>query len=193
MREIDIDIQSIVDLGSGSGERLMQILNEYPGTIGIGIDLAGPAIKVAAAEASQRGFGGRLSFMEDDACKMEYRDEFANVNLLTCFMMGHDFWPRESCVATLRRLREAFPRARRFLLGDATRILLDSKGSKYAVTPDNVPIFTLAFEFGHAMMDVYIPTIEEWEGAFAEGGWRCVKKHLIESLSLSVVFELEHA
>jgi hypothetical protein len=61
------------------------------------------------------------------------------------------------------------------------------------VSEDNVPIFTLGFELGHEMMGVYLPTIEEWLGVFAEGGWRCVKKHLIESLTLSVVFVLEHA
>lgn len=184
---------SVVDLGSGSGERLMQILDRYPGTTGIGIDIAGPAIKVAAAEALERGFGDQLSFTEGDAREMGYRDEFAQVDLLTCFMMGHDFWPRDNCVATLRRLRKAFPKARRFLLGDTTRILLDSARSKHAVTEDNVPIFTLGFEFGHAMMGVYLPTMEEWEGVFAEGGWRCVKRHPIESPYPSVIFELEHA
>jgi hypothetical protein len=193
MDGLDYKFHSVVDLGSGSGERLMQILDRYPGTTGIGIDIAGPAIKVAAAEALERGFGDQLSFTEGDARKMGYRDEFAQVDLLTCFMMGHDFWPRENCVATLWRLRKAFPKARRFLLGDTTRILLDSARSKHAVTEDNVPIFTLGFEFGHAMMGVYLPTMEEWEGVFAEGGWRCVKKHPIESPYPSVIFELGHA
>ena len=193
MNGLDSKFHSVVDLGSGSGERLMQILDQYPGTTGIGIDLAGPANKVAAAEALERGFGDRLSFIESDARNLGYRDEFAQVDLLTCFMMGHDFWPRENCVATLQRLRKAFPNAHRFLLGDTTRILLDSNRSKHAVTEENVPIFTLGFEFGHAMMGVYLPTLEEWEGVFAEGGWHCVKRDLIETPSLSVIFELEHA
>jgi len=196
MEGLDYDIHSVVDLGSGSGERLMQVLTRYPGTTGLGVDIAGPSLKVAAADAAARGFGpDRLSFTEGDVRMLSYREEFANVDLLTCFMMGHDFWPRENCVVTLQQLRKAFPKVRRFLLGDATRILLntDSKSSKYAVTDTDVPIFTLGFEFGHAMMGVYIPTIEEWEGVFEEGGWRCVKTHLIKSLSLSVIFELEHA
>ncbi|OCK86687.1 methyltransferase MppJ [Cenococcum geophilum 1.58] len=193
MDGLNYKFHSVVDLGSGSGERLMQLLDRHPGTTGIGIDLAGPAINVAAAEALEHGFGDRLSFTEGDARDISYRDEFAQVDLLTCFMMGHDFWPRDNCVATLQRLRKAFPKVRRFLLGDATRILLDSARSKHAVTGDNVPVFTLGFEFGHAMMGTYLPTIEEWEGVFAEGRWRCVKRHLIESLSLSVIFELEHA
>ncbi|KAL8951386.1 MAG: hypothetical protein Q9222_002636 [Ikaeria aurantiellina] len=195
MEGLDFEFHSVVDLGAGSGGRLMQVLNRYPGTgtIGIGIDIAAPALKVAAAEAKERGLGDRLSFTVGDARKVEYRDEFAQVDLLTCFMMGHDFWPRENCVTTLQGLRRAFPAARRFLLGDATRILLDEPKSRYAVSEDNVPVFTLGFEFGHAMMGVHLPTIEDWEGVFADGGWRCVKRHLIESLSGSVVFELEHA
>ncbi|KAK1978653.1 hypothetical protein LZ30DRAFT_691278 [Colletotrichum cereale] len=36
-------------------------------------------------------------------------------------------------------------------------------------------------------------SMEEWEGAFAEGGWRCLKPHVIEPAYLSIVFEIEHA
>ena len=191
MNGLDYAPRSVVDLGSGSGERLMQILDRYPGATGIGIDVAGPANELAAREASERGFGDRLSFMHGDAREMGYCDAYAQVDLLTCFMMGHDFWPRGNCVTTLQRLRQAFPKVRRFLLGDATRILLDGARSENAVSDDKIPVFTLGFEFGHAMMGVYLPTMEEWEGVFVEGGWRCVEKHLIESLTLSVVFELE--
>ncbi|GKU10181.1 unnamed protein product, partial [Fusarium langsethiae] len=56
---------------------------------------------------------------------------------------------------------------------------------------DAVPIFTLGFEFGHALMDQTIPTLEDWEGVFEEGGWRCVKQHHISPPSLTVLFELE--
>ena len=191
MNGLDYTPRSVVDLGTGSGERLMQILDRYPDATGIGIDIAGPANKVAARETLERGFGDRLSFMKGDAREMSYCDNFAQVDLLTCFMMGHDFWPRDDCVATLHRLRKAFPKVRRFFLGDSTRILMDGARSKHAVSDDSIPIFTLGFEFGHALMGVYLPTIEEWEGVFVEGGWRCVERHLIESHTLSVIFELE--
>lgn len=193
MDGLNYKIHTVVDLGSGAGERLMQILGRYPGTTGIGIDLAEPALKLAAAESLERGFEGRLSFYEGDACGMTYRDEFAQVDLLTCFLMGHDFWPRHNCIPALQRLRKAFPKVRSFFLGDTTRVLLDCARSKHAVTEDNVPIFTLGFEVGHALMGVYLPTMEDWEEVFAEGGWRCVKKHLVQSSYLSVIFELEHA
>ncbi|THC88908.1 hypothetical protein EYZ11_011652 [Aspergillus tanneri] len=95
----------------------------------LGVDLAGPVINFATAEVILRGLEEWLSFTEGDARQMTYREEFSQIDLLTCFMMGHYFWPRENCVATLQQLRNAFPNARRFLLGDTTRILLHSASS----------------------------------------------------------------
>ncbi|PVH87801.1 methyltransferase MppJ [Cadophora sp. DSE1049] len=193
MEGLDFSFSSVVDLGCGSGGRLMQILNRYPGVKGLGIDIAVPAIKVASADGLHCGFEGKLSFVQGDVRDLSYRSEFAEAELITCFLMGHDFWPRENCIKTLRRLRDSFPKARRFLLGDTFRGLLDSGSSEYAVKEDNVPVFTLGFELGHEMMDVCLPTMEDWEGVFAEGGWRCIRKHFTKSLALSAVFELEHA
>jgi hypothetical protein len=193
MDGLNSSVSSVVNLGSGSGERLMQILDRYPAATGIGLDLAGLSITATAADSASRGYAGRLSFFEGDARELSYRDEFADVDLVTCFLMGHDFWPREHCIASLKRLREAFPKARRFLMGDATRALLNTAGSAHAVKVSDVPTFTLGFEFGHAMMGVFLPTMEDWEGVFAEGGWRCRKSHLLDSPSRSVIFELEHA
>ncbi|MFI0154258.1 phenylpyruvate C(3)-methyltransferase [Streptomyces lydicus] len=179
---------TVADLGSGSGERLIQIARRFPGVRGLGIDIADGAIGMAEKEVAAKGFGDQISFVRGDARTIdqvpaEASDQFAKVDLLTCFMMGHDFWPRENCVQTLRKIREAFPNVRRFLLGDATRTV--------GIPDRELPVFTLGFEVGHDMMGVYLPTLDEWDGVFEEGGWRCVKKHAIDSLSVSVVFELE--
>ncbi|KAI9168035.1 Phenylpyruvate C(3)-methyltransferase [Paramyrothecium foliicola] len=196
MGEIDYKVNSVVDLGCGSGERLMQILERYPGATGIGVDIAEGALKFASAEATRRGFNDRLTFIQGDARAPEYREEFSKVDLLTSFLMGHDFWPRENCIATLKSLRTAFPNVRRFLLCDTARILLestdksDTSRSRYAVTEDDVPTFTLGFEFGHALMDTFIPTVEDWEGVFEEAGWRCRKSHTFPP-SLCFCFVLE--
>ncbi|GAA3670601.1 methyltransferase family protein [Lentzea atacamensis] len=179
---LDFDPTVVADLGSGSGERLLQILKRHPGARGIGIDIASPAIDMASTEAQQAGMGDRLTFIEADVRQLEPAAEFADVDLLTCFMMGHDFWPRERCITSLQQLRKAFPSARRLLLGDNVRTT--------GVPDDEIPVFTLAFEFGHAMMDVYLPTLDEWLDVFDEAGWKCVEAHHVESLAGAVVFEL---
>jgi hypothetical protein len=183
MDGLDHPFSVVADLGSGSGERLMQLVERYPGTRGIGVEIAPAALELSRADVAGKGFADRISFFEGDVRALDERPEFAEVDLLTCFMMGHDFWPREDCVAVLRRLRRTFPRVRRFLLGDATRLP--------GVAEHELPIFTLGFEVGHDLMDVYLPTLEEWDGVFAEAGWRCVRRHLITTLTRSVVFELE--
>jgi hypothetical protein len=171
------------DLGSGSGERLMQIIERFPESRGVGLEVAGSAIEAATAGAAQRGHSGRITFTQADVLHLRPRPEFRQVDLLTCFMMGHDFWPRSECVRVLRNLRDVFPGARRFLLGDTARM--------EGVPDRELPIFTLGFEVAHDMMGVYLPTLGEWEEALAEGGWKCVQMHVMDAPSVSVVFELE--
>lgn len=183
MNGLGFEFSKVADLGCASGGRLMAIAEKYPNVRGIGVDVAGPALEVGIAEVAANGLADRLSFIEADAREIAPRPEYTDVDLLTCFMMGHDFWPRDNCVKSLRRLREAFPNARRFLLGDATKVT--------GVADERLPMFTLGFETAHALMDVYMPTLDEWDGVFEEGGWRCVNKHIIDTLTVSVVFELE--
>jgi len=185
MAGLDFTFARVADLGSGSGQRLLEIMRAYPGTTGVGVDIAAPVLEFSAGELATAGLADRVSFIEADVRSLNPRSEFAEVELLTCFMMGHDFWPRADCVATLRRLRAVFPNARRFLLGDTAR------SSGYADT--QLPVFTLGFEVGHALMGVELPTLDDWHGVFADGGWHCAATHLIDTPAASAIFELEPA
>lgn len=177
------DFTAVADLGSGSGDRLVQLVTKFPGTRGLGVEIAPGALEMARSEIAEKGLADTISFLPGDVRDLEPRPEFAEIDLLTCFMMGHDFWPRDNCVATLRRLREVFPNARKFLLGDATRVT--------GAEADQLPMFTLGFEVGHDLMGVYLPTLDEWDGVFEEAGWRCARRRVITDLTVSVVFELE--
>ena len=93
-----------------------------------------------------------------------------DVDVLACFKMGHDVWSREHCIASLQRLWKDFPDARRFFLGDAVRILINQgQFSKNAVTERELMCFALGCEFGHALIGTFLPAMEFWKGAFAEG------------------------
>jgi phenylpyruvate C(3)-methyltransferase len=173
----------VADLGSGSGDRLIQIVERLPRTRGLGLEIAPPAIELAAAEVAGRGLGERIAFVAADVRRLAPRPEYREVDLLTCFMMGHDFWPRDDCVQLLRQLRDQFPNVRRFLLGDTARTV--------GLPAEQPPVFTLGFEVAHDLMGVYLPTLDEWDGAIEDGGWKCVRKQVIATPSASVVFELE--
>ncbi|NYI04684.1 class I SAM-dependent methyltransferase [Allostreptomyces psammosilenae] len=181
--DLDFTPRAVADLGCGSGERVLQLLRRFPGARGVGIDIARPAVEMTRSEAERAGLADRLSVVEADARALRPRPELADVELLTCFMMGHDFWPRDSCVRHLRNLREVFPAVRRFLIGDATRT--DPKADR------ELPVFTLGFEFAHDLMGTYIPTASDWSSVFPEAGWRLVKTHSIDVAVGEVIFELE--
>jgi SAM-dependent methyltransferase len=178
----ELDFTCVADLGCGSGERLIKLTQGRPGVRGLGIDAADGAIEVATKAVAEAGLADRISITRGDATALEPRAEYAGVDLLTSFMMGHDFWPRAEAVASLRRIREVFPDLKHFLLADATRT------TTYADT--DMPVFSMAFEFAHAVMGDYLPTLEEWGPVFEEAGWRLAGQHPISVPAESVMFHL---
>ncbi|MDX3194273.1 class I SAM-dependent methyltransferase [Streptomyces sp. MN03-5084-2B] len=177
------EVGSVADLGSGSGERLIKIVERNKEARGIGVDISAATIEMSESEVAKRGLAGDISFVRADVRQLDERAEFADVELLTCFMMGHDLWPREDAITSLRMLRRVFPKARRFLLGDTVR--------SENVPDDRIPVFTLGFEAGHALMGTYIPTLSEWREVIDSSGWRCAAVHTNSELAGTVVFELE--
>lgn len=176
------DVASVADLGCGSGERLAQLAGRWPRARGVGVDASPAALCAAGAHLAGQGLAGRVDLVEGDVRAMAFDERFAGVELLTCFMMGHDLWPREQCRASLRRLRTAFPDVRRFLLGDTART---------RDVPDrDKPVFTLGFETAHDLMGVYLPTLDEWAEVFESSGWTLVRTHPVVVPRESAVFEL---
>jgi phenylpyruvate C(3)-methyltransferase len=177
------ELTAVADLGCGSGARVMDLLRRYPSARGIGIDIAPAPLEVARKEAASAGLGDRAVFVQGNVLDLTPRPEYAEVELLTSFMMGHDFWPADRCAATLRRLRECFPAARRLLLGDTARTV--------GIPDAELPIFTLGYELGHNLMGVAIPSLAEWESVFSGSGWTLLRTSPAEMVANAVIFELE--
>jgi SAM-dependent methyltransferase len=185
MDGLDTTFTTVADLGCGSGERLMQIVDRHRDVRAVGIDIASATLDYAAERFAAAGLPHRATFVEADVRIIEPRPEYRAVELLTCFMMGHDFWPETNCIASLQGLRRAFPNVRKFLLGDTART--------DGIADADLPVFTLGFEVGHALMGVYLPTLREWDAVFERAGWHRVRTYDVEMPADSVIFELEPA
>jgi phenylpyruvate C(3)-methyltransferase len=180
-----LSFATVADLGCGSGHRLACMATTRPDFRGIGIDIAPAALAVARETVQELGLVERIQLVQADATALTPQPEFTDVELVTCFFMGHDFWPRDNCVDSLKRLRTAFPRIQHFLLGDTYR----SDGLADA----QLPIFTLGFELAHAVMGQYVPTLTEWIEAFDEAGWECVEQYHIDPPPFTVIFHARPA
>lgn len=180
-----IDFTTVADLGCGSGDRIIMLAEQRPSVRAIGVDIAAGAVAVAREAVREAKLEKRITLSQDNVLEMSLRPEYADVDLVTCFLMGHDFWPRDNCVKTLRQLRENFPNLRNLVLGDTCRSV-DVDG------PD-LPMFTLGFETVHAVMDQYLPTLDEWYSVIEESGWHLADQRLIDLPAFSFIFRLTPA
>jgi cyclopropane fatty-acyl-phospholipid synthase-like methyltransferase len=172
----------IADLGCGSGQRIIDLASRDPGVSCVGVDISGDAVRLARESAEVLGLSARVTIRQADVCLLDPDPAFDDIDVITCVFMGHDFWPFEHCVAALRRLRAVFPAACRLLLCDVTR-----SGTRHG---PGTPVFTLGFEFVHALMGVYVPTLAEWQRAFAASGWACEAVHELTAPPSGYLFEL---
>lgn len=151
------------DLGCGSGERLIKLAGRDPGFRGVGVDIAPDALTLARESVATAGLSDRITVVDGDAKRLTYQPEFAGVDFVCTFMMGHDLWPRDECLMSLKLIADAFP--------DATSLIIcDTYRSNLPVT-DPHPVFTLGFETAHAVMGQEIPTLDDWVGVLAEADW----------------------
>jgi len=176
-----LDFKVVADLGCGSAQRLTRLVDRHPSACGVGIDRSADAVALASRAVDQADLVDRISIRQADAYEITPNPEFADVDLLMSFFMGHDLWPRERCVESLRTLRRSFPGVHTFLLCDTYRSEVDDG--------QTLPIFTMGFELTHAAMGQYIPSAKDWMSVFEAGGWTCRSRHPI-GIPFSDIFEL---
>lgn len=175
----DAGFTNVADLGCGSAGRLIELATHHPGGRFVGVEVNPGAADVARDAVHQAGLADRIQIVNADIAKLE-AGQFPGIDLMMSFFLGHDLWPEEDCARTLRRLRAAFPDARTFLLSDT---YMSPQGQS------EIPIFTLGFEFTHALMRQYIPSLEEWRSFFATSEWRLAAVHDL-AIPYSAIFEL---
>jgi len=179
----EIDFEIAADLGCGSGERLIRMATDRPDLHGVGVDISANALELAHEAIAAAGMDDRIALVRADARQLSPLRVFEDVDLLTCFLMGHDFWPREQCIGSLRAVRRAFPNVEHFILCDTYRSgLLPSAAA---------PLFTPGFEVAHALMGVELPTLADWHGVFKEAGWELVEQRDLPVPSSTSMFILQ--
>ncbi|PPK71292.1 class I SAM-dependent methyltransferase [Actinokineospora auranticolor] len=179
----ECEFTTAADLGCGSANRLIRLALARPAGRYLGVEVNPAAVEVARAAVRAAGVEDRVEIVHEDISRLA-ADRFAGYDLVFSFFLGHDLWPADDCVRALTGIRAAFPDARTFLLADTYR-------SERLTHPDT-PIFTLGFEYTHAMMGQHIPSIEEWRTLFAKTPWNLTGFHPLD-IAYSAIFELTTA
>ena len=171
----------MADLGCGSANRLIQLAMRHPGKRFVGVELDHGALEVARGAVDSAGLSERVQIVHDDVRCLGERLAYGEVDALISFFLGHDLWPRDSCLDSLARIRSRMPKVEHFLLCDTYR--------SPSQVSDEIPIFTLAFELTHALMGQEIPTLDDWLELFDASAWTLRGRAKLE-LAYSEVFHL---
>lgn len=169
-----------MDLGCGSGNRILRLAERWEKARFIGVDIDPGAVLSARQAVSRAGLQERITIVQADVETELARDP--SVELLLSSFMAHDLLPRDRMHKFLCDLRSAYPNATRLLIADTCR--------STPAAPLGTTLFASAFEYTHGLMRQSVPTLEEWVRLFAESpSWSLQRVHPL-GIPNSFVFDL---
>ncbi|MBQ0885735.1 histidinol-phosphate transaminase [Streptomyces sp. RM72] len=164
-----VDFRTVADLGCGDATRLLRLCDGRPHRRGTGIEINQGACVQANKRVADAGLADRIDIVHGDALDLSGRT-FPEVDLVTSFLMMHDLFDATGDpVGVMRTLREVFPRARHFLIGDTV-------AQDWEERREGLPMFSVGFELVHAFMDTPIMNRGTYEDAFAGAGLRVARR-----------------
>jgi SAM-dependent methyltransferase len=167
-----VEFECFADLGCGSGRRLIDLCERYPHVRGLGIDISADACELARDAVEAAGLSHRIQIINRDVVDLvEHTDpRLAEADIVGSFMMLHDLLNAENPERLFPELFASFPNARRYVIAD-TVVMEDDP------LPDELPIFSVAYELAHAFMGTRLFRKREYEELFEAMALRIEQSH----------------
>ncbi len=165
-----LDFTVIADLGSGTSARLCRVATARGGVRGVGLDISGAATGLAQDAICRAGLDRNVQALQADVLDVVKGTEsypvLAEVDAVMSFFLLHDLLAApDTRSRVLPGLREAFPKARTFVLADTmTRPVQPADAT--------LPVFSVGYELAHALMGVPLHTKDTYEALFTQAGLR---------------------
>jgi phenylpyruvate C(3)-methyltransferase len=168
-----LDFNVIADLGSGISARLCRLVAARGGVRGVGLDISDAATRLAQDAIGRAGLDEDVLALQADVLGVikgaEKYPVLAEVDAVISFFLLHDLLAApDTRSRVMPGLREAFPKARTFVLAD-TMLRPAQPGDA------TLPVFSVGYELAHALMGVPLHTRESYEALFAQAGLRTRK------------------
>lgn len=165
-----LDFTAIADLGSGASARLCRVAAARDGVRGVGLDISDAATRLAEDAIRRTGLDGSVQALRADVLGVAKGTErypiLAEVDAVMSFFLLHDLLAASDTRSrVMPGLREAFPKARTFVLADT--MLRPTEPADAAL-----PVFAVGYELAHALMSVPLHTKDTYEALFAQAGLR---------------------
>jgi hypothetical protein len=165
-----LDFTVLADLGSGASTRLCRVTAARGDVRGVGLDISDAATRLARDAIGRAGLGTSVQALRADVLGLvtgtESHPVLAEVDAVMSFFLLHDlFAAADTRSRVMPGLREAFPKARTFVLADTMLRPAEPAGA-------TLPVFSAGYELAHALMGVPLHAKDTYEGLFAQAGLR---------------------
>jgi hypothetical protein len=165
-----LDFTTIADLGSGISARVCRVAAARGGARGVGLDISGAATRLAQDTIHRAGLDADVQALQADVLGVvkgtEKHSVLAEVDAVMSFFLLHDLLAApDTRPRIMPGLRDAFPKARTFVLADTMLRPAEPADA-------TLPVFALGYELAHALMGVPLHTKDSYEELFAQAGLR---------------------
>ena len=171
-----LDFTVLADLGSGVSTRLCRVAAACGGARGVGLDISDAATRLAQDVIRRAGLDGNVQALRADVLGLVTGTEnypvLAEVDAVMSFFLLHDLLAAPGTRSrVMPGLREAFPKARTFVLADTMLRPAEPAGETLPAGA-TLPVFSAGYELAHALMSVPLHTKDTYEALFAQAGLR---------------------
>lgn len=163
------DFKTILDLGCGSAEFLLQLCEES-NLKGYGIDISEETIHLAEERINKRSQVKKVAVMVGDIFDLgKFKTIFKDVDAITCMFVMHEFLLKgnNATEALLKNIKENFP----------GRHLIVCELSKFSPSLlRKNPTSIAEHHLFHALSEQGLMTIQEWRSLFKRAGYKLVEE-----------------
>lgn len=163
------NLKSVLDLGCGSAEFLLQICEEAD-LYGYGIDISKEAINLAEDSISKKSLSQKIKVRVGNIFDIkQFKSIYNNVDAITCMFVLHEFLLQgESAVIDLlKKIKESFPN--QYLI-----VCELSRSSPFLLRKH--PTSIAEHHLFHALSEQGLMTPQEWRELFRKTGYRLVEE-----------------
>ena len=176
-----IQINNIVDIGCGSGDKINRYVEKY-NINGLGIDKSEESITLAKSKAANLDITKKARFICADILEILNGNKiYPEIDCILSFMTFHDLIDNKENDAhnILQKLKNTFPNAKEFLIGD----------SFASENYNQSEIFTLGFELVHKLRDIEIFSVKDYKDFFLSNNFT-IKKQISLNIPNTFLFHL---
>ncbi|ARU55392.1 methyltransferase [Oleiphilus messinensis] len=176
-------VETLLDIGCGSGLRLIDICERIPKLKGIGVDISPDCCKLATSNVEKNDLASRIRVEQGHAeswilNESERLKQIGNANtrpadLVMCFAMMHDLLNHEG-------MAEKFLTDIKTGLGEGAYIMIQDQMQLPSNTRQNRDSWGRGFEVIHHFMGQRLFLVERYEQLFKEVGLKVIKKRLTD-------------